>query len=109
MRDAFICDAIRTPIGRYAGSLAKVRADDLAAVPIKALMARNAKADWEKLDEVFFGDTRAMVDVLKVEEEASPYDLEETTFAGQSVSRITGPLRPNATELHKLLTTIAKG
>jgi 3-oxoadipyl-CoA thiolase len=55
MRDAFICDAIRTPIGRYAGSLAKVRADDLAAVPIKALMARNAKADWEKLDEVFFG------------------------------------------------------
>lgn len=61
------------------------------------------------LDEVFFGDTRAMVDVLKVEEEASPYDLEETTFAGQSVSRITGPLRPNATELHKLLATIAKG
>jgi len=55
MRDAFICDAIRTPIGRYAGSLAKVRADDLAAVPIKALMTRNAKADWEKLDEVFFG------------------------------------------------------
>ncbi|HEV2629836.1 MAG TPA: 3-oxoadipyl-CoA thiolase [Pseudolabrys sp.] len=55
MRDAFICDAIRTPIGRYAGSLAKVRTDDLAAVPIKALMARNTKADWEKLDEVFFG------------------------------------------------------
>src|SRR5579875_2469614 len=55
MRDVFICDAIRTPIGRYAGSLAKMRADDLAAVPIKALMARNAKADWEKLDEVFYG------------------------------------------------------
>ena len=55
MRDVFICDAIRTPIGRFGGSLAKVRADDLAAVPIKALMARNPKVDWEKLDEVFYG------------------------------------------------------
>lgn len=55
MRDAFICDAVRTPIGRYAGSLAKVRTDDLAATPIKALMARNPKADWEMLDEVFYG------------------------------------------------------
>ena len=55
MAEAFICDAVRTPIGRYAGSLAKVRADDLAAIPLKALMARNPKADWSKLDEVFFG------------------------------------------------------
>ncbi|HWC94181.1 MAG TPA: acetyl-CoA C-acyltransferase, partial [Pseudolabrys sp.] len=55
MRDAFICDAVRTPIGRYAGSLAKVRTDDLAAVPIKALRERHAKADWEKLDEVYYG------------------------------------------------------
>jgi 3-oxoadipyl-CoA thiolase len=55
MRDVFICDAVRTPIGRYAGSLAKVRTDDLAAVPIRALLARNPKADWEKLDEVYFG------------------------------------------------------
>jgi 3-oxoadipyl-CoA thiolase len=55
MREVFICDAVRTPIGRYAGSLAKVRTDDLAAIPIKALMARNPKADWEKLDELFFG------------------------------------------------------
>ncbi len=54
-RDVFICDAVRTPIGRYGGALAKVRADDLAAVPIKALMARNPKVDWEKLDEVYFG------------------------------------------------------
>ena len=54
-RDAFICDAVRTPIGRYGGALAKVRTDDLAAVPIKALMARNPKVDWEKLDEVYFG------------------------------------------------------
>ncbi|MGE0523866.1 MAG: 3-oxoadipyl-CoA thiolase [Variibacter sp.] len=55
MRDVFICDAIRTPIGRYGGALAKVRADDLGAAPLKALMARNPKADWEKLDDVFFG------------------------------------------------------
>ena len=55
MRDVFICDAVRTPIGRYAGALAKVRTDDLAAAPIKALIARNAKADWSRLDEVFFG------------------------------------------------------
>ncbi len=54
-RDVFLCDAVRTPIGRYGGSLAKVRTDDLAAVPIKALIARHPKLDWEKLDEVYFG------------------------------------------------------
>src|SRR5260221_3864845 len=54
-RDVFLCDAVRTPIGRYGGALAKVRADDLAAVPIKALIARNPKIDWEKLDEVYYG------------------------------------------------------
>src|SRR6202163_4726662 len=55
MRDVFICDAVRTPIGRYGGALARVRADDLAARPIKALMARNPKVDWSRLDEVFYG------------------------------------------------------
>jgi acetyl-CoA acetyltransferase len=55
MREVFICDAARTPIGRYGGALAKVRTDDLAAVPIKALVARNSKADWSRLDEVFLG------------------------------------------------------
>jgi 3-oxoadipyl-CoA thiolase len=54
-REAFLCDAVRTPIGRYGGALAKVRTDDLAAAPIKALMARNPKVDWEKLEEVYFG------------------------------------------------------
>jgi len=53
--EAFICDAARTPIGRYGGALAKVRTDDLAAIPIKALMARHPKVDWEKLDEVYYG------------------------------------------------------
>jgi 3-oxoadipyl-CoA thiolase len=55
MPEAFICDAIRTPIGRYGGALAKVRADDLAAIPLKALMQRNAGLDWGALDEVVFG------------------------------------------------------
>jgi acetyl-CoA acyltransferase len=55
MNDAFICDAIRTPIGRYGGSLAAVRPDDLAAVVIKALMDRNAGVDWDALDDVVFG------------------------------------------------------
>ena len=55
MTEAYICDYVRTPIGRFAGALSSVRADDLGAVPLKALMARNPKADWEKLDEVFYG------------------------------------------------------
>src|SRR4051812_44700262 len=55
MTEAFICDAIRTPIGRYAGALAPVRADDLGAIPIKALMARNPGLDWSALDDVIFG------------------------------------------------------
>ena len=55
MTDAFIADAIRTPIGRYAGALAEVRADDLGAIPITALMARNPKADWGALDDVIMG------------------------------------------------------
>ena len=55
MAEAFICDGMRTPIGRYGGALAKVRTDDLATVPIKALMKRHPKLDWAALDEVYFG------------------------------------------------------
>ncbi|QAY92060.1 3-oxoadipyl-CoA thiolase [Pseudomonas sp. F01002] len=55
MRDVYICDAIRTPIGRFGGGLSAVRADDLAAVPIKALMERNPSVDWNAVDEVFLG------------------------------------------------------
>src|ERR1700726_3018786 len=55
METAYICDAIRTPIGRYAGTLASVRTDDLAAIPIKALIERNAKVDWNALDDVVYG------------------------------------------------------
>src|ERR1700744_2966959 len=53
--EAYICDAVRTPLARYAGGLAYVRTDDLAALPIKALMARNAGADWGAVDEVYLG------------------------------------------------------
>jgi acetyl-CoA acyltransferase len=55
MNDAFICDAIRTPIGRYGGALKDVRADDLGAVPIKALIDRNPGVDWRALDDVIYG------------------------------------------------------
>jgi len=53
--EAFICDAVRTPIGRYGGALAAVRADDLAAVPIRALIQRNAKVDWAAVSDVLYG------------------------------------------------------
>ncbi|MBS3805606.1 MAG: 3-oxoadipyl-CoA thiolase [Oleiphilaceae bacterium] len=55
MRDAYIVDAIRTPIGRYGGVLASVRADDLGAIPIKALMERQPGVDWSKIDDVYYG------------------------------------------------------
>jgi acetyl-CoA acyltransferase len=55
MNEAFVCDAVRTPFGRYGGALSSVRTDDLAAIPIRALMDRNARVDWEALDEVMYG------------------------------------------------------
>ncbi len=55
MRDAFICDGIRTPIGRYAGALSGVRADDLAAVPLRKLLVRNPKLDPTRIDDVILG------------------------------------------------------
>ncbi|WP_395020764.1 3-oxoadipyl-CoA thiolase [Dongia sp.] len=54
-RQVFLCDAVRTPIGRFGGALAYVRTDDLAAVPLKALQARNPAVDWSRLDEVYLG------------------------------------------------------
>ena len=55
MTQAFICDAIRTPVGRYNGGLSAMRVDDLAAHPIKALMQRNANVDWGSVDDVIYG------------------------------------------------------
>ena len=55
MKDAYICDAVRTPIGRYGGALASVRADDLGAAPIRALMERNTSVDWAQVEDVWYG------------------------------------------------------
>ena len=55
MQDAFICDAQRTPFGRYGGALSSVRADDLGAVPMRALIARNPQVDWNAVDDLFYG------------------------------------------------------
>src|SRR5215217_8038586 len=55
MTEAYICDYVRTPIGRYAGALSSIRADDLAAIPIKALIERNPGVDWSELDDVIYG------------------------------------------------------
>ncbi len=55
MEEAFLCDAIRTPIGRYGGALSPVRPDDLGAIPLKALMERNPRVDWSAVDDVVFG------------------------------------------------------
>src|SRR5215469_6653093 len=55
MSDVFICDALRTPFGRYGGTLATIRTDDLAAIPIRALMERNPGVDWGAVDDVIFG------------------------------------------------------
>ena len=55
MTEVYICDYIRTPIGRFGGALASVRADDLGAIPLKALIERNKSIDWEAIDEVIYG------------------------------------------------------
>jgi hypothetical protein len=55
MRDAFICDGVRTPVGRYGGALSAVRTDDLGAVPLRALLARYPQLDLERIDDVIFG------------------------------------------------------
>jgi acetyl-CoA acyltransferase len=55
MQDAFICDAVRTPIGRYGGALKDVRADDLGAIPLRALMARNPQVNWQEVDDLIYG------------------------------------------------------
>ena len=59
IRTAYVCDAVRTPIGRFGGALSHVRADDLAALPIQALMARLPALDWAALDEVIHRSRRA--------------------------------------------------
>jgi len=66
-QEAFICDAVRTPIGRYAGARATVRTDYLAAAPISALMAKHPRLDWERLDDVILARMAALLAGLPVE------------------------------------------
>ncbi|PVZ10519.1 MULTISPECIES: 3-oxoadipyl-CoA thiolase [unclassified Pseudomonas] len=89
MRDVFICDAVRTPIGRFAGALSSVRADDLAVVPIKALLARNPGVDPAAIDEVFLGcANQAGEDNRNVARMAALLAGIPTSVAGVTVNRL---------------------
>ncbi|MGV2292025.1 3-oxoadipyl-CoA thiolase [Trinickia sp. YCB016] len=91
MSDAFICDAIRTPFGRYGGVLKDVRADDLAAVPIKALIDRNPNVDWSALDDVIYGcANQAGEDNRNVARMAALLAGLPTTAPGSTLNRLCG-------------------
>jgi acetyl-CoA acyltransferase len=91
MPHAFVCDAIRTPIGRYGGALSSVRADDLAALPIQALMARNAAVDWAQLDEVLLGcANQAGEDNRNVARMAALLAGLPTAVPGATINRLCG-------------------
>jgi acetyl-CoA acyltransferase len=91
MENAFICDAIRTPIGRYGGALSAVRADDLGAVPIKALMVRNSSVDWSAIDDVIYGcANQAGEDNRNVSRMASLLAGLPTSVPGTTVNRLCG-------------------
>jgi acetyl-CoA acyltransferase len=87
----FICDAIRTPIGRYGGALSPVRADDLAAVPIKALIARNPSVDWSAIDDVIYGcANQAGEDNRNVARMAALLAGLPIEVAGSTINRLCG-------------------
>ena len=91
MPEAFVCDAVRTPIGRYGGALAHVRADDLAAVPLRALMERNPGLDWAAVDDVVFGcANQAGEDNRNVARMAVLLAGLPTTVPGSTVNRLCG-------------------
>ena len=91
MTEAFICDGLRTPIGRFGGALAAVRPDDLGAVPIAALMARNASVDWAAVDDVHFGcANQAGEDNRNVARMASLLAGLPETVPGVTVNRLCG-------------------
>jgi acetyl-CoA acyltransferase len=91
MTDAFICDAIRTPIGRYGGALKDVRADDLGAVPLRELMKRNPTVDWTQVDDVIFGcANQAGEDNRNVAHMSSLLAGLPTEVAGTTVNRLCG-------------------
>ena len=91
MRDAFICDAVRTPIGRYAGALAAVRTDDLGAIPIRALMERNPDLDGEQIDDVIYGcANQAGEDNRNVARMAALLAGLPTSVPGATLNRLCG-------------------
>ncbi|MBS0374176.1 MAG: 3-oxoadipyl-CoA thiolase [Proteobacteria bacterium] len=91
MRDAFICDAVRTPIGRYGGALSPVRADDLGAVPLRALMQRNSGVDWAAVDDVVFGcANQAGEDNRNVARMSALLAGLPETVAGATLNRLCG-------------------
>lgn len=91
MTEAFICDAVRTPFGRYGGSLSSVRTDDLAATPLKALMARNPSVDWEAVDDVIYGCVnQAGEDNRNVARMALLLSGLPTAVSGATVNRLCG-------------------
>ena len=91
MNQAFVCDAIRTPFGRYGGALASVRTDDLGAIPIKALMARNAQVDWSALSDVLLGcANQAGEDNRNVAHMASLLAGLPVEVSGATINRLCG-------------------
>ena len=91
MNQAFICDAIRTPFGRYGGALSSVRTDDLGAIPLKALMARNPRVDWQAVTDVIFGcANQAGEDNRNVAHMASLLAGLPLTVPGATVNRLCG-------------------
>jgi len=91
MRDVFICDAIRTPVGRYGGALSSVRTDDLAAIPLKALMDRNSDMDWTAVDDIVMGcANQAGEDNRNVARMASLLAGYSETVPGSTINRLCG-------------------
>ena len=91
MKEAFLCDGIRTPVGRYGGALSSVRADDLGAIPIKTLMERNSGVDWEAVDDVILGcANQAGEDNRNVARMASLLSGLPLTVPGATVNRLCG-------------------
>ena len=91
MNHAFICDAIRTPIGRYGGALSSIRADDLGAIPLKALVERNAKVDWHAVSDLLYGCTnQAGEDTRNVAHMASLLAGLPIELPGATINRLCG-------------------
>jgi acetyl-CoA acyltransferase len=91
MREAFICDYVRTPIGRYGGALSGIRTDDLAAQPLKSLMARHRRVDWERIDDIIYGcANQAGEDNRNVARMAALIAGLPTSVPGVTVNRLCG-------------------